>query len=48
VRFGDRAVDGFDDLLAALRTRQRGDQVRVLYLRDGLEHDTLATLDARP
>jgi aminopeptidase YwaD len=48
VRFGDRAVDSFDDLLAALRTRQRGDQVRVLYLRDGLEHDTLATLDARP
>ena len=48
VRFGDRTVDGFEDLTAALRTRQRGDEVRVLYLRDGLEHETLATLDARP
>jgi putative serine protease PepD len=48
VRFGERAVAGFEDLLAALRARRRGDQVRVLYLRDGLEHDTVATLDARP
>jgi peptidase M28-like protein/PDZ domain-containing protein len=48
VRFGDRAVDGFEDLTAALRTRQRGDEVRVVYLRDGVEHETSATLDARP
>jgi aminopeptidase YwaD len=48
VRFGDRAVDSFDDLVAALRTRQRGDEVRVVYLRDGLDHETRATLDTRP
>ena len=48
VRFGERGVEGFEDLIAALRTHRRGDQVRVLYLRDGLEHDTAATLDARP
>jgi aminopeptidase YwaD len=47
VRFDDRAVDSFEDLTAALRTRQRGDTVRLLYLRDGLEHETSATLDAR-
>jgi hypothetical protein len=48
VRFGERGVESFEDLIAALRTHRRGDQVRVLYLRDGLEHDTAATLDARP
>ena len=48
VRAGDRPVDGFEDLTAVLRTRQRGDEVRILYLRDGLEHETSATLDARP
>jgi hypothetical protein len=48
VRFGGRGVAGFEDLLAALRTYRRGDRVGILYLRDGLEHDTTATLDARP
>ncbi len=48
VRFDNRPVSGFEDLTAALRARQRGDEVRILYLRDGLEHDTAATLDARP
>jgi Zn-dependent M28 family amino/carboxypeptidase len=48
VRFSDRAVDGFEDLLAALRGRKPGDVVRVLYLRDGLPHDTSAALEARP
>jgi membrane-associated protease RseP (regulator of RpoE activity) len=48
VRFGGRAIDGFDDLTTALRSRHRGDEVRVLYLRDGIEHETAATLDARP
>ncbi len=48
VRFADRPVDSFDDLLAALRGRQPGDAVRVLYVRDGIEHDTSAVLDARP
>jgi Peptidase family M28/PDZ domain/PA domain len=48
VRFSDRAVNGFDDLLAALRGRKPGDVVRVLYLRDGIPHDASATLEARP
>jgi hypothetical protein len=48
VRFDDRPIDGFTHLVAALGMRQRGDAVRVLYLRDGLEHETTATLDARP
>ncbi|HEX9820777.1 MAG TPA: M28 family peptidase [Methylomirabilota bacterium] len=48
VRFGPRAVDGFEELVATLRGHRPGDEVRVLYLRDGLEHETTATLDARP
>jgi hypothetical protein len=48
IRFADRPVDSFDDLLAALRGRQPGDAVRVLYVREGIEHDTSAVLDARP
>jgi aminopeptidase YwaD len=48
VRFGDRAIEGFGELQEALRARRRGDAVPLLYLRDGLEHDTAATLDARP
>ena len=48
VRFSDRFVNGFPDLLAALRGHKPGDVVRVLYLREGIEHDTSAVLDARP
>jgi hypothetical protein len=48
VRFGRRRVDGFEALVAALREHRPGDTVRVLYLRDGSEHETTATLDARP
>jgi hypothetical protein len=48
VRLGARGIDSLDDLRTALRTHRRGDVVRILYLRDGLEHDTAATLDARP
>jgi len=48
VRFGAAPVDGFEDLVATLRGHRQGDQVGVLYLRDGLEHETTATLDARP
>jgi hypothetical protein len=48
VRFGDRAIESFGELQEALRARRRGDAVPLLYLRDGLEHDTAATLDARP
>jgi aminopeptidase YwaD len=48
VRLGDGTVSRFEDLTAALRERQQGDEVRLLYLREGLEHETSATLDARP
>jgi hypothetical protein len=48
VRFSDRFVNGFEDLVAALRGHKPGDVVRVLYLREGIEHDTSAVLDARP
>jgi membrane-associated protease RseP (regulator of RpoE activity) len=48
VRFDGRAIGAFEDLTASLRTHRQGDQVRALYLRDGLEHETSATLDARP
>ena len=41
-------VDGFDDLRAVLRSKQPGDAVRVVYLRDGLAHTTSATLGVRP
>ena len=48
VRFGRGLVDGFEELVATLRGHRPGDVVRVLYLRDGIEHETTATLDARP
>jgi len=48
VRFGDTPLQGFEGLLAALKDRQPGDEVRVLYLRDGLDHETMATLGTRP
>jgi membrane-associated protease RseP (regulator of RpoE activity) len=48
VRFGSGLVDGFEELVATLRGHRPGDAVRVLYLRDGIEHETTATLDARP
>ena len=48
VRLDGRAMDGFEDLVGVLRAHHRGDEIRILYLRDGLEHETSATLDARP
>jgi hypothetical protein len=48
VRLGGHGLNSFDDLLAALRDRHPGEQVRVLYLRDGLERETTATLGTRP
>jgi hypothetical protein len=47
-RFGDRPLNSFDDLLAALKERRPGDEVRLRYLRDGLDHETTATLGMRP
>jgi len=48
VRLGERSLNSFDDLLTALKDRKPGDEVRVLYLRDGLDHETMATLGTRP
>jgi hypothetical protein len=48
VRFGEQPLNGFDDLLTALKDRKPGDEVRVLYLRDGVDHETMATLGTRP
>jgi aminopeptidase YwaD len=47
VRFDDRPLNSFEDLVTSVRDRQPGDAVRVVYLRDGLDHETTATLDAR-
>jgi hypothetical protein len=47
VRFDTRPLNSFEDLVSSVRARQPGDTVRVVYLRDGLEHETTATLDAR-
>jgi peptidase M28-like protein/PDZ domain-containing protein len=48
VRFAEVTVNSFDDLRAALGRRSPGDTVNVVYLRDGSDHATAATLDARP
>jgi membrane-associated protease RseP (regulator of RpoE activity) len=48
VRFADVTVNSFDDLRGALRTRKPGDTVNVVYLRDGSDYATAATLEARP
>ena len=48
VRFAGRRLDSFDDLLKALEDRKPGDEVRVLYLRDGVDHQTMAKLGTRP
>jgi hypothetical protein len=48
VRFADVAVNSFEDLRAALRSRRPGDTVNVVYLRNGSDHATSAILDARP
>jgi len=47
-RFGDQPLNGFENLLEALKDRRPGDEVSVLYLRDGIDHETKATLGTRP
>src|SRR5439155_1715803 len=39
------SVDGFEALRTAIRARQPGDTVRLVYLRDGRDHETSATLE---
>jgi aminopeptidase YwaD len=38
-------VEGFEALRRAIRARQPGDTVRLVYLRDGRDHETSATLE---
>jgi C-terminal processing protease CtpA/Prc len=45
VRLGDAAVDTFDDLRAVLGRARPGDQVRIVYLRDGVAQTATTTLD---
>jgi hypothetical protein len=45
VRVGDAPVNTFEELRTAIRARQPGDVVRVVYLRDGRDHVTSATLE---
>jgi len=45
VRVGDAPVNTFEELRNAIRARQPGDVVRLVYLRDGRDHVTSATLE---
>src|SRR5437667_154557 len=45
VRLDGVAVDGFEARRTALRVRPPGRQVRLVYLRDGRDHETSATLE---
>lgn len=47
VKFGAMGIRNLQDLLFALRSRRPGDQVEVLYLRDGKELVGQATLEER-
>ncbi len=47
VRVGGAVMNGFDDLRSTLRGRRPGDSLPILYLRNGEDHETTATLDAR-
>lgn len=44
----DKAVDGATGLVAAIRDRSPGDEVVIVFLRDGQEHEVRATLTHRP
>ena len=45
VRVNDAPVNTFEELRNAIRARQPGDVVRLVYLRDGRDHVTSATLE---
>jgi hypothetical protein len=45
VRVGGEPVNTFEELRNAIRARQPGDVVRLVYLRDGRDHVTSATLE---
>jgi membrane-associated protease RseP (regulator of RpoE activity) len=48
VRLDDTALQAFADLRALLDHHRPGDTLRLVYLRDGLDHETSVTLGARP
>ena len=48
VRIAGSPINSFDDLRGALARRSPGETVRVVYLRDGLDHDVPITLGTRP
>ena len=48
VRLEDTALQGFPDLRALLDRHRPGDTLRLVYLRDGLDHETRVTLGTRP
>jgi len=48
IKFGGAAVNSFDELRRAIQTRRPGDQVDVVYLRNGEERAGSTTLDAQP
>jgi len=48
VRLGDRLINTFEDLRRTIEQKRPGDTVTILYLRDGEDHVTSATLDVRP
>ena len=48
VRLGDQPINAFEDLRRVLAQKRPGDAMTVVYLRDGEDHVTSVTLDARP
>jgi aminopeptidase YwaD len=48
VRLGDVPISRFEDMTRTLAQKRAGEAISLLYLRDGEEHVTTATLDARP
>jgi len=48
VRLDETALQGFSDLRALLERHRPGQTLRLVYLRDGLDHSTSVTLGARP
>jgi S1-C subfamily serine protease len=48
VRLDETTLQGFSELRALLERHRPGETLRLVYLRDGLDHATSVTLGARP
>lgn len=48
MKFAGVAISSLEDLMSLIRRRRPGDSVELLYLRDGFERRTDATLEPRP